>query len=148
MVKPPIVYTAGLLRGAGRGVDSEAWTWLCANAGQQLFFPPNVSGWNDERWLDTATYLARWDIAGRVVRPAALDPGKVQAPFDPDKLLERALRFWGDPPLSAGTRRVLRAYTGRALATANSSWKRKSYPALIENSLRHLIAVSPDLQTC
>jgi uncharacterized protein (DUF1800 family) len=148
MVKPPIVYTAGLLRGAGRGVDSEAWTWLCANAGQQLFFPPNVSGWNDDRWLDTATYVARWDIAGRVVRPAALDPGKVQAPFDPDKLLERALRFWGDPPLSAGTRRVLRAYTGRALATANSSWKRKSYPALIENSLRHLIAVSPDLQTC
>jgi hypothetical protein len=42
---------------------------------------------------------------------------------------------------------VLRGYTARALATANSSWKKKSYPALIENSLRHLIAVSPDLQT-
>lgn len=148
MVKPPIVYTAGLLRGAGRGIDTEAWTWLCGNAGQQLFFPPNVSGWNDDRWLDTATYLARWEIAGRVTRPAALDPGKVQAPFDADKLLESALQFWGNPPLSAGTRRVLGAYTHRALATANASWKRKSYPALIENALRHLIAVSPDLQTC
>ena len=83
MVKPPIVYTAGLLRAAGKGVDTEAWTWLCANAGQQLFFPPNVSGWNDERWLDTATYLARWDIAGRVTRNATLDPGKVQAPSTP-----------------------------------------------------------------
>ena len=133
MVKPPIVYTAGLLRAAGKGVDTEAWTWLCANAGQQLFFPPNVSGWNDERWLDTATYLARWDIAGRVTRNATLDPGKVQAPFDADKLLERALDFWGDPPISAATRRVLRGYTNRALATAGTaSWK-KSYPALIEN---------------
>jgi uncharacterized protein (DUF1800 family) len=148
MVKPPIVYTAGLLRASGRGVDTEAWAWLCANAGQQLFFPPNVSGWNDERWLDTATYLARWDIAGRVTRPATLDPSKVQSPFDADKLLDRALHFWGNPPLSAGTRRVLRAYTDRALATANSTWKKKSYPALVENSLRQLIAVSPDLQTC
>jgi len=147
MVKPPVVYTAGILRGAGRGIDTEAWTWLCANAGQQLFFPPNVAGWNEDRWLDTATYLARWDIAGRVTRTAALDPSKDQAPFDADKLLDRALRFWGNPKLSPGTRRVLLAYAARALATANSSWKRRSYPALVENALRHLIAVSPDLQT-
>jgi uncharacterized protein (DUF1800 family) len=147
MVKPPIVYTAGLLRASGRGVDTESWTWLCANAGQQLFYPPNVAGWNDERWLDTATYLARWDIAGRVTRPEALDPGKVQAPFDADKLVDRALAFWGNPPLSRGTRRVLHRYTTRALGTANSSWKKKSYPALVENSLRHLIAISPDFQT-
>ena len=26
-------------------------------------------------------------------------------------------------------------------------WKLKQYPALIENALRHLIAISPDLQT-
>jgi hypothetical protein len=48
MVKPPIVYTAGLLRASGRGVDTESWTWLCANAGQQLFYPPNV-------WAGTTT---------------------------------------------------------------------------------------------
>jgi uncharacterized protein (DUF1800 family) len=147
MVKPPIVYTAGLLRASGRGIDTESWTWLCANAGQQLFYPPNVSGWNDDRWLDTATYLARWDIAGRVSRTGQLDPNKVQAPFDADKLLDRALAFWGNPQLSPGTRRVLRNYTKRALGTANQNWKRRSYPALVENSLRQLIAVSPDLQT-
>src|SRR5215204_7417057 len=111
MVKPPIVYTAGLLRASGRGIDTESWTWLCANAGQQLFYPPNVSGWNDDRWLDTAT------------------------------------AYWGNPQLSPGTRRVLRNYTKRALGTANQNWKRRSYPALVENSLRQLIAVSADLQT-
>jgi uncharacterized protein (DUF1800 family) len=147
MVKPPVVYLAGLLRASGRPVDTESWTWLCANAGQQLFYPPNVSGWDDERWLDTATYLARWSLAGYVTRDRTLDPNKVQAPYDADKLLARALVFWGNPHLSRGTRRLLRAHAARSLRMANSNWKKKSYPALVENSLRHLIAVSPDLQT-
>ena len=147
MVKPPVVYLAGLLRASGRPVDTESWTWLCANAGQQLFYPPNVSGWDDERWLDTATYLARWSLAGYVTRDRTLDPNKVQAPYDADKLVARALVFWGNPQLSRGTRRLLRAHAARSLRTANSNWKKRSYPALVENSLRHLIAVSPDLQT-
>ena len=29
------------------------------NAGQRLFYPPNVAGWDDERWLDTATFRGR-----------------------------------------------------------------------------------------
>ena len=147
MVKPPVVYLAGLLRASGRPVDTESWTWLCANAGQQLFYPPNVSGWDDERWLDTATYLARWSLAGYVTRDRTLDPNKVQAPYDADKLVARALVFWGNPQLSRGTRRLLRAHAARSLRMANSNWKKRSYPALVENSLRHLIAVSPDLQT-
>ena len=28
MVKPPAVYTAGLLRGIGRGIDTTSWAWL------------------------------------------------------------------------------------------------------------------------
>jgi uncharacterized protein (DUF1800 family) len=51
MVKPPVVYTAGLLRALGRGIDTSGWFWLDALAGQQLFYPPNVSGWNESRWV-------------------------------------------------------------------------------------------------
>ena len=29
MVKPPVVYLAGLLRALGRGIDTESWVWLC-----------------------------------------------------------------------------------------------------------------------
>jgi hypothetical protein len=29
---------------------------------------------------------------------------------------------------------------------AGASWKRKQYPVLAQNALRHLIAVSPELQ--
>jgi uncharacterized protein (DUF1800 family) len=146
MTKPPMVFLAGMLRTTGRGVDTEAWTWLGDQAGQQLFRPPNVAGWDDERWLDTATFLARWNLAGRVLRPTVLKTS-TPAPFDADVLVKRALAYWGEPPLTDATRRSLHAFAVRALADANANWKRTQYPPLIENALRHLIAVSPDLQT-
>ena len=69
----------------GNGAERIFWedgSVLTISLHQQRLYPPNVSGWNDDRWLDTATYLARWDIAGRVARTGQLDPNKVQAPFD------------------------------------------------------------------
>ena len=69
MVKPPAVYTAGLLRALGRGVDTQAWAWLSSMSGQRLFMPPNVSGWDDERWLDTATFRGRWEVANYASSP-------------------------------------------------------------------------------
>ena len=146
MVKPPVVYLAGMLRATKRGIDTEAWTWLSNQAGQQLFYPPNVSGWDDDRWLDTASFLARWDIAGRVLRPAVLETSK-KGPLDPEKLVERALAFWGTPPITSTTHRALKTFAARAVGDADQRWKKAQYPALIENALRHLIAISPDLQT-
>ena len=45
------------------GVDTQAWSWLAGGTGQRLFMPPNVSGWDDERWL--ATDIQRDDIESR-----------------------------------------------------------------------------------
>jgi uncharacterized protein (DUF1800 family) len=146
MVKPPVVYLAGMLRARKRGIDTEAWTWLANQAGQQLFYPPNVSGWDDNRWLDTASFQARWDLAGRVVRPYTLET-KDKAPLNADKLLERALAFWGTPALSPPTRRALKTFTAHAIKDADRKYKKEQYPPLIENALRHLIAISPDMQT-
>ena len=39
MVKPPVVYLAGLLRGSGRGIDTESWIWLSDMMRQRLFVP-------------------------------------------------------------------------------------------------------------
>jgi uncharacterized protein (DUF1800 family) len=146
MVKPPVVYLAGMLRATGRGIDTEAWTWLSNQAGQQLFYPPNVAGWDDNRWLDTASFLARWNIAGRVLEPKVLKTS-VAAPFDADKLLERALAFWGTPSLSSGTQKALQGFAARALGDADRTWKKNQYPPLVENALRQLIAICPDVQT-
>src|ERR1700759_5168381 len=83
MVKPPVVHAAGMLRAVGRGIDTTAWAWLCEGAGQYLFMPPNVSGWDDTRWLDTATFRGRWQMAQYICEPASLNPEKVkEAPFD------------------------------------------------------------------
>ena len=71
MAKPPVVQAAGMLRAVGRGVDTTAWAWMCDQAGQMLFEPPNVSGWDDAHWLDTATFRARWQMAGRDLQPGA-----------------------------------------------------------------------------
>jgi uncharacterized protein (DUF1800 family) len=147
MVKSPVLYTAGLLRRIGRGVDTTAWVWLDAMAGQRLFEPPNVAGWDDTRWLDTATWRGRWWIAQYVLDPYALDPGKARASRNPQQLLDRALAFWHHPALGAATRDALLAFARNALADARSdAWKQRQYPVMTLNALRHLVAVSPELQ--
>jgi uncharacterized protein (DUF1800 family) len=148
MVKPPAVYNAGLLRRLGRGIDTTSWTWLGSMAGQRLFEPPNVAGWDDSRWLDTATWRGRWQIATYVLRPYALDPGTASQPYDAQALLDGALDFWSKPQLSDQTRAALLSFGQAALADAKSSWKRKQYAVMTQNALRQLIAVSPDMQTC
>ena len=75
---PPVVYNAGLLRAIGRPIDTTAWAWLCAGAGQQLFYPPNVAGWDFTRWLDTSTAKARWEMASYVTRRPTRTRGRAK----------------------------------------------------------------------
>jgi uncharacterized protein (DUF1800 family) len=145
MVKPPVVQAAGMLRAAGRGIDTDAWSWLCAQAGQMLFEPPNVSGWDDTRWLDTATFRARWQMASEICSKAQLkDTAKVSA--KPQTLVRHAARFW-HTPLSRSTREALEQYARAAMASAHADWERDEYPRLTANALRMLVAVSPDYLT-
>jgi len=147
LVKPPVVYTAGLLRRIRRGIDTTAWTWLDAMSGQQLFYPPNVAGWDDTRWLDTATWRGRWWIAQYALDPYALDPAHAKKPDDAKKLLASALSFWHEPQLGKPTRQALHAFAHRALGDAvGTDWKTQQYPPMVDNALRQLIAVSPELQ--
>jgi len=151
MVKGPVVYTAGLLRALGRGVDTIDWMRLDDAAGQRLFYPPNVAGWDESRWLDTQTYRARWAVASNVLKPFALDPAKAlgNQPSTPAALLARALAFWGNPTLSTAMQTVLKQFAARALADAGQdSYRQRTYPTLVENALRQLIVVTPDHLTC
>ena len=148
MVKPPVVYTAGMLRALGRGIDTNAWSWLSSGAGQRLFMPPDVSGWDDERWLDTASFRGRWDVANYATRPYSLSDKQAESlPVEPKALVDGALAFWGHPSVRPETRAALVTFATRAMADARSSRQKKSYRVLTANALRQLIAVSPDLQT-
>jgi uncharacterized protein (DUF1800 family) len=148
MVKPPVVQAAGMLRAVGRGIDNAAWSWLCDAAGQYLFLPPNVSGWDDTRWLDTATFRARWQMAQQICNPARLDPETAtDVPAEPAELVNRAAAFWGSPALSAPVRAGLERYAADTLAAADKPWMKTTYPALALNGLRMLVATSPDYLT-
>jgi uncharacterized protein (DUF1800 family) len=147
LVKPPVVYNAGLLRRIRRGIDTTDWVWLDSMAGQQLFYPPNVAGWDDTRWLDTATWRGRWWIAQEALDRYALDPAHAKKPYDAKKLLASALEFWHEPSLEKPTRQALHTFAHRALHdAAGADWKKQQYPPMVANALRHLIAVSPELQ--
>ncbi len=148
MVKPPIVHLAGLLRRIGAGITTTDWAWIGSLSGQQLFYPPNVAGWDDTRWLDTATFRGRWIGVERILQDHRLDPAKGKKPADADTVLRRALVFWNKPPLADATHAALMHFARTALADAGKDkWKQLQYPVLVENALRQLIAISPELQT-
>ncbi|MGI9020763.1 MAG: DUF1800 domain-containing protein [Solirubrobacterales bacterium] len=149
LVKPPIVMIAGMLRARGRGVDENSWAWLSDLAGQRVFRPPNVAGWDETRWLDTSSFRGRWMAGGYVCRPAQAETdGAYPATETSAEAVERALRFWGEPSLSPATRTRLVQFADQALAgiTNPGDWRQSAYRGLRQNALRMLIASSPDMQ--
>ena len=66
-----------------RSVEREDLIWQSDDAGQRLFYPPDVSGWDDSRWLDTMTVKGRWEIVRRAVR------GTPHHRLRPDRLQRR-----------------------------------------------------------
>jgi uncharacterized protein (DUF1800 family) len=152
MVKPPIVQIAGMLRSIGRYIDTDAWVWESNLVGQTPFYPPNVGGWEAGRWLNTGTWLARFNLAARMIddkRAVKPHDVKKKASVDPKALTEQALGFWGGPTVSSATRRALLSYaTSAAVNAATEPWEREQYPALALSALRALVVASPDYQTC
>ena len=97
MVKPPVVYNAGLLAESGAGSTRPPGRGSTRWQGNSSSTRPTSAGWDDTRWLDTATWRGRWWIAQYVLDRHALDPGHAQQPYDAKKLLDHACRFWHDP---------------------------------------------------
>jgi uncharacterized protein (DUF1800 family) len=147
LVKPPVVLIAGLLRARGRGIDTEAWTWISDLAGMRLFNPPNVSGWNEERWLDTSTFRGRWFVATEILEDAYVEPSEDYDPDEtPKQAIDRALAFWGKPTISNRTRAKLGDFCRAVEAAVTDDWQEGYFRSLRQNALRMLIATSPDMQ--
>ena len=138
---------------AGRPIDTTSWAWLCAGAGQQLFYPPNVSGWDFTRWLDTSTAKARWEIASYVTAKAYPNPwprageAKYSETEEPAVALARAFAYWGNPALSSESQACIAAFAQSCLqGVATAKWQQSPHRAMRQNALRMLIATSPDMQ--
>jgi uncharacterized protein (DUF1800 family) len=147
MVKPPIVQIAGMLRARRDGIATDAWTWIADEAGQRLFEPPNVAGWDEQRWLDTARISGRWSAAAYNTREQEEDTENYDEEESATEAVQKALRFWGNPSISDGTRSELQRFARRVEAVATDDWQQGAYRALRQNALRILIVMSPEFQT-
>jgi uncharacterized protein (DUF1800 family) len=157
LVTPPVVYNAGLLRSIGRPIDTTSWAWLSSGAGQQLFYPPNVAGWDFSSWLDTSTTKARWEIASyvtdsktpqnRYVNPWPQEGEPEYSKTEtPAEALASALAYWANPLLSSESDDCIAAFAAGCLKEPLASWEESSFRAIRQNALRMLIATSPDMQ--
>ena len=150
MVKPPVVFLAGLLRNRQRAVDTDAWTWTSSISGQQLFRPPSVAGWDDDRWLDTGTLRGRWMTVTVLMERHTINGEQIHA-YDaletPDLAVRRALDYWGDPAMTAEGLAALTTFAATCLPVVMANWEQSYLRGLRQNALRHLLATSPDLQT-
>ena len=152
LVKSPVVYNAGLLRANRLPIDTTAWVWLGTLAGQQLFFPPNVSGWDDSSWLDTSTWRGRSMMVTWVAHSNWIDPWDDNLVYDANEdaggAVTAALSFLDNPSLSSEMRDALVAFAGSCLPAVMAPWEQKPYRAMRQNALRHLILTSSDWQAC
>jgi hypothetical protein len=153
LLTPPVVYNAGLLRAISRPIDTTAWAWLCSGAGQQLFYPPNVSGWDFTHWLDTSTAKARWEVASYATAKTypnpwpAEDEPRYSETESPAEALTSALAYWGNPALSGESLACIEQFASSCLeGVASAKWQQSPYRAMRQNALRMLIATSPDMQ--
>lgn len=150
MVIPPAVYCAGLLRALGRTIETDAWAWIGQQAGQRLFEPPNVAGWDYTHWLDTSRWAGRFTAVTYALQGRVLDTNSTHYPAEEsaEEAVRSALAHWGDPALSQGTLDSLLAFSRRAQAGIAADWERVTYRILRQNALRGLIPTTPEWQTC
>jgi uncharacterized protein (DUF1800 family) len=148
MVKPPAVFVAGLLRALGRTIDVDHWAWILYMCGQILFGPPNVAGWDDSRWMNSATWRGRYTAVACAVQPVTLIPwSDVQSVTEtPEEAVDRAIAFWGNPPVSADNRDALILHARAAAKTPTALLHTAASLTVRQNGLRLLVGSSSDLQ--
>ena len=149
LVTPPVVWTAGLLRGSRQTITTTSWTWIAGLTGQVLFQPPNVSGWNYAQWLDTSRWAGRLEAVDVALQNHTLT-GKTY-PLgmreNAKQAYRHAIEFWGGRPLSETAQHNLIAL-GRQIARGQTQeWQQVTFRQLRQNALRSLIPMTPDWMT-
>ena len=149
LVTPPVVWTAGLLRGSRQTITTTSWAWIAGLTGQVLFQPPNVSGWNYAQWLDTSRWAGRLEAVDVALQNHALS-GKTY-PFgiteNAEQAYQHAIDFWGGRPLSDTGRHNMIALGRRIASGQTQEWQQVAFRQLRQNALRNLVPMTPEWMT-
>ena len=152
MVKPPIVHQAGTAAPDRRrdhddrlGVDRRSRRPAALLPAERRRAGTTRAGSTPRRTADAGSRVQR------MLRDHQLDPAKPRRgpPPTPPALLAQALALLAQPGALVRHARTRCCTSPRRRCTtrAGRTGSSKQYPVLIENALRHLIAVSPDVQT-
>lgn len=145
-VKPPLVLVAGLLRQTGRPVEGTGWLDVLNRMGQQPFYPPNVSGWEqDEAWISTSTIQARFD-AGSMLVDKTVREGGVPSSQTPAQAIAAARAWAGEPWTSARTKAAMHRYAKAVVKGRTEKDQAEHYFAERQRVLRHMLISGPDAQ--
>jgi uncharacterized protein (DUF1800 family) len=148
LIKPPVIYAAGVLRQLGVPLKGGSLRSALVGMQQHPYRPPNVAGWEGGlSWLNTNTVQARFDMVVKaqymkysnyyrsteVPAPAAAInyPPDVN-PETPLAVFERAYAAVGSPWISDSTRQALITWAGTtpALPTNTATTRRQRFYAL------------------
>ncbi len=139
LVRSPIEYVVNIMRQMGLTPEEANPEWHLRDMGQQLFYPPNVSGWKPNGyWLSTSSASARAEFAQRVAfvlyGKGSLNGLWVSYPgFAVNQVLDLA----GISDASANTKKVLLDY-------GNAQKARATWP--MRTGLCALALLSPESQ--
>jgi uncharacterized protein (DUF1800 family) len=148
LVKPPVVYAAGVLRALGVPLKGNRLRTSLNAMQQQPYRPPNVAGWEGGlSWLNTNTVQARFDFVTQAQymkysnyyrnTETPVPPASINHPPDvtgetPQEVFERAYASVNRPWLSDATRAALIEWAGtpKAVPTATAAGRRQRFYAL------------------
>jgi uncharacterized protein (DUF1800 family) len=152
MVKSPLVYLAGALRGARTPITHDSYTWLLSLMGQTPFRPPSVAGWDwGPTWLTSGTIKARLDVANTLIGWG--DDGVLAVPdaagrpdLQPKAHVDDALAALGRPWISDRTRAVLTNVARHWFddLKPDDERGRTARAAMLQRTLRNLLLSGPD----
>jgi uncharacterized protein (DUF1800 family) len=137
-IKPPVQLLVGTTRLLGAGaLNTPQSRRELEKMGQVPFEPPNVKGWpgtyDSRKWINTATLLARYNLAVRLVERVR---GQLRTQDPPEQLVESWLARLIGRPVDPAKREAL-------LAAARSAPQDEAAVTVIK-----LIVAMPEYQLC
>ena len=122
LVRSPAEWVAGVMRVVSITAEDANPQWYMGDMGQQLFEPPNVSGWRaNEYWLTTSRLWARANWARNVIwRNDVRHTLSDIVGMSTSAAVQHGFDFFGIDSPSAHTRAKLEAWLGKQRADTNA----------------------------
>ena len=127
LVRSPVEYVVNVLQQVGLSATFMQVTWMVESMGQNLFSPPNVSGWRPNGyWLSTAAASMKHEFANAITW--RLEQANRATPLEPitslsvDAAVARVFDQLGVVAPSDRSRAVLTAWLVTQRATLYQGW--------------------------